>query len=185
MAGNSKFIIPTVIGLLIAGVLSMPISNFFLKRQSIDVIAGVPEFKPVSQILQNKCADCHSPGLIAQPAYGDFPFAKQLIADDVAAAQKEIVFSRENLSGEKPFTRQEAAKILTVVENNEMPIAPYRLLHWNAILTEEDTNAVTHWLEAQFQTGERSRSAQSSGEQMPGGIQGFDPENTPGHKHSH
>jgi len=185
MAEKPKYFVSAIIGTLIAGVLALPISNYFLKRQPIEVTGGVPEFKAVSQILQNKCADCHSPGMLVEPVYGNFPFAKQLIADDVAAAQKEIVFSRENLSGEEPFTRQQAAKILNVVENNEMPIAPYRLLHWNAILTEEDTNSVTHWLEAQFQTGEKSRQSQQSADQMPGGIQGFDPNNTPGHNHSH
>lgn len=185
MAGKPKILVPSLMGVLATAILAMPVSNFFLKREPIQVTGGVPEFKAVSKILQNKCADCHTPGMLANPIYGEFPYAKQLIADDIKSAQKSIVFSKEQLSGQKEFTRQQAAKILNVVENNEMPIAPYRIMHWNAILTEADNESVVHWLEAQYQTNENKRNPQPMGNQMPGGIQGFDPNNTPGHNHTH
>jgi cytochrome c peroxidase len=154
MASKSKNFILFALLALVVFVLVLPISNFFLKRESIEVIAGVPQFKPVSKILQNKCVDCHTPGMLAEPIYMNFPFADKLIKDDIDAAQKHIVFSKEHLNGTKPFTRQEAARLLRVVENNEMPIAPYRLMHWNSVISEEDSIAVADWLKAQFNTGE-------------------------------
>lgn len=146
-------IIPRALLALGLVALAMPISNFFLKRQSIEVTGGVPEFKPVSKMMQNKCVDCHTPGMYARPIYENFPYANKLIKDDIEAAQKKIVFTRENLSGERPFTKLEAARIFAVVDNNDMPIPPYKIMHWDAILTENDRAAVEKWLTAQFQPG--------------------------------
>jgi cytochrome c peroxidase len=150
MSLQSKGKITIIVLVIFVGlVLLLPVSNFFLSRTPIEVIGGVPEFKPVSEIMQKKCADCHTPGMISEPLYGKLPGADQLIKADMDAAQKEIIFSKEHLSGAKQFSRPELARINTVVENNEMPILPYKLLHWDAGLTTADKAAFLAWIKAQ------------------------------------
>jgi len=141
-------------------VFALPLSNFFLKREPIEANAGVPQFKAVSKMMQSKCADCHTPGMMVKPVYASFPFASQLIGDDVKTAQQQIVFSKEHLSGLKPFTKVEAAKIQTVVENNEMPILPYKLMHWDSGITTADKEAVLAWIQAQFARENQTGSTQ-------------------------
>lgn len=128
-------------------VLALPVSNFFLTRQSVEVTGGVAEFKPVSKIMQNKCADCHTPGMTSEPIYGKLPGASALIQFDIDMAQKQITFSKEHLSGEKQFSKLELVRIQTVVDNNEMPILPYKFLHWDAGLTDNDRRAFLAWIQ--------------------------------------
>lgn len=146
--------------ILLAGfvaILILPVSNFFLKREMIEITGGIPEFKKVSTIMQNKCVDCHTPEMMSPPVYINLPLAGKLITEDIKHAQREIIFSKEHLSGHKPFAKVELAKIQTVVENNEMPILPYRLLHWDAALTNEDKEAFLAWIQAQAADDDRAR----------------------------
>jgi len=145
------------IGLLLLVVLVHPISNFFLKRSIVEPTAGLPELAKASVVMQNKCADCHSPGMMIAPIYYGYPYAGQLIADDMRIAQKHLVISREHLTGQKKFTRKQMANIETVVENNDMPPAAYKLMHWNAGLTAEDKEAMTNWLRAEFMAARGSK----------------------------
>ncbi|MDZ4833614.1 MAG: heme-binding domain-containing protein [Candidatus Melainabacteria bacterium] len=150
----------TIVFLIIFGllVLAMPVSNFFLQRQTIEVTSGIPEFKPVSKIMQNKCVDCHTPGMVSEPFYGKLPGASQLIQADIDGAQQQIIFSKEHLKGEKQFSKLELVRIQTVVQNNEMPILPYKMLHWDAGLTNEDREAFLVWIQAQMKTATNAPS---------------------------
>ncbi len=141
----------TILLSIIAFLLFLPLSNFLLKRQEIKVEGGIPEFRPVSTIMQNKCADCHTPSATIYPIYAQLPFAQGLIKSDIEAAQQNIVFSQENLSGVKPFSRVELARIQNVVENNQMPILPYKVMHWDAALTDADRAAFLAFVQAQAQ----------------------------------
>lgn len=138
------------VGVALIVVFIHPISNFFLNRSIVGVETGVPEFGKASVVLQNKCADCHSPGMIVEPIYYGYPYAGELIADDMRVAQKNMLISREHLTGQKKFTSKQLAKIENVIENNDMPPAAYRIMHWNAGLTAEDKEAMTNWLKAEF-----------------------------------
>lgn len=138
------------IGVLLIFVLIHPISNFFLNRSILEVTGGRPEFGKASVVMQNKCADCHSPGMMAQPIYYGYPYAGELIADDMRIAQKNMLITREHLTGQKQFTKKQMAKIENVIENNEMPPKLYKMMHWNAGLTAEDREAMTNWLKAEF-----------------------------------
>jgi|AGTN01.2.fsa_nt_gi hypothetical protein len=138
------------VGVFLIVVLIHPISNFFLNRSILGVEAGVPEFGKASVVMQNKCADCHSPGMMVEPIYYGYPYAGELIADDMRVAQKNMLISREHLTGQKKFTKKQLAKIENVIENNDMPPKAYKIMHWNAGLTAEDKEAMTNWLKAEF-----------------------------------
>lgn len=147
--GKKFFVIFSVVLILALVALVFPVSNYFLKRQIEAPLGGVTEYKQVSILMQNKCADCHIPDRTVYPFYKDFPFAKSLIDDDISAAQKSIVFSREKLLGLSEFSRLELSKIHTVVDSGAMPPPQYRIMHWDSTLSESDRKAFIDWIKAE------------------------------------
>ena len=84
--------------LLLAVILFFPISNLIGltgKNEPIPVVSGKSDsFAKVSQILQNKCVDCHSPGMTRMPIYSELPIAKQLMAKDIEEASARLLLSK-------------------------------------------------------------------------------------------
>ena len=91
--------------LLLAVILFFPISNLIGltgKNEPIPVVSGRSDsFAKVSQILQNKCVDCHSPGMTRMPIYSELPIAKQLMARDIEEASARLLLSKQVYSGEE------------------------------------------------------------------------------------
>lgn len=113
--------------------LSLPISNLLGlagENAPIDVKAGSSEkFAQVSQILQNKCVDCHSPGMTRMPIYANFPIAKTLLAKDIENATQRFVLNKEIYSGETPPTPLMLARLESVIRSNDMPPNLYLSMH--------------------------------------------------------
>lgn len=83
--------------LLAAVTLFLPISNLLGlsgENEPISVVPGSSQsFAAVTQIFQNKCVDCHSPGMTRMPIYAEFPIAKQLMAKDIEKASARLMLS--------------------------------------------------------------------------------------------
>lgn len=140
-----KVILALLVILIFA--LFMPFSNLFLKRARPYKVEGSEEFKRVSAILHQKCADCHTPELTAYPVYSSFPLANQIIKHDINEAQEHMIFSREMLSGQKKPTAMELARIKAAFLDGDMPPKIYLALHWDARVTPEDREALLNWIE--------------------------------------
>jgi cytochrome c peroxidase len=139
-------IILAVTGLLI--VLAMPISNYFLVRKPIQIVGGGPQFEPVSKIMQASCADCHSPGLVGNPIYAQFPLAKDLIQKDIREAQSAFALTEDELSGVEKIPAADMARIATVVTEGTMPPFKYTAMHWDARLTHKQRDAIFAYVQA-------------------------------------
>lgn len=90
----------------------------------------------VHAILVDKCADCHSMET-RSPAYGRFAPASWLMERDVMEARKAMNLSLwDTYSAEQ----QQAllAKIVHEAKSHEMPPVQYRMIHWNARITDAD-----------------------------------------------
>jgi len=113
------------------------LSNFWgftEKNPPISVKSGISsDYVKVSNILQNKCVDCHSPGMTRMPVYSELPLAKQLIEKDIKEGGDRFILSREIYSGEKPFTPLMLARLEHVIVNNKMPPAQYLLMDQSMI----------------------------------------------------
>lgn len=103
----------------------------------------------MSAILQNKCADCHSPGLACLPIYAQIPPANLLIEKDMKEAQQNMLFTKERLTGNQPFSKLDLAKIDTVIEGNQMPPIQYKIMHWDTGITKAEKDLILKWLQAQ------------------------------------
>jgi len=129
---------------------ALPLSNmlgFSGENKPISVVSGSSErFAKVSQIFQNKCVDCHSPGMTRMPIYAKFPIAKQLMAKDIENASDRLVLSQPLYSGETPFTPLMLARLESVVKHKSMPPALYLSMHWTDNLSADEQQQILDWI---------------------------------------
>ncbi len=97
----------------------------------------------VRTILIAKCADCHSMQT-RSPVYGYFAPASWLMERDIVAARSAMNLSRWSVYSAE---EQEALKVKIMLEAraHRMPPAQYRIIHWNARVTDADVLALTQW----------------------------------------
>ena len=109
---------------LFALVLALPVSNLLGlsgENEPIAVIEGSsPHFTKVTEIFQNKCVDCHSPGMTRMPIYAKLPIAKQLMAKDIENASDRLILTNELYSGKVKFSPVQLARIEGVILNNSL-----------------------------------------------------------------
>lgn len=88
--------------LLLAVILFFPISNLIGltgKNEPIPVVSGSSEsFTKVSQILQDTCVACHSPGVTRMPIYANLPVAKTLMARDIEDGSARLLLSNWSIA---------------------------------------------------------------------------------------
>jgi cytochrome c len=97
----------------------------------------------VRAILTTKCADCHSMQT-RPPLYGRFAPVSWLMERDILEGRRQM-----NLSLWDTFSadQQQAfkAKIVQQTREHQMPLLQYRILHWNARITDFDVQTLSLW----------------------------------------
>lgn len=108
---------------------------------SIPLNSQVPP--EVRAMLIEKCANCHSNRTNA-PFYGRFAPISWLLERDIVEARKAMNLS---LWDTYPLEQQQnfAAKILRETKSNKMPPIQYRIVHWNARITDAELMAFGLW----------------------------------------
>jgi len=136
--------------LLSAVVLFFPVSNLIGltgENKLIPVVSGASQnFTKVSQVLQHKCVDCHSPGMTRIPIYSELPIAKQLMASDIEKASARLLLNEASYSGKKLFTPLMLSRLEHVLRNDSMPPSIYLLMHWNGRLTQNEKDLILAWI---------------------------------------
>jgi cytochrome c peroxidase len=93
------------------------------------------------------CYYCHdsAPKL---PGYARLPGIKQLSAYAVATASKAFQIDAlfASLQNGTPAPEADLAKLEAIVKDNSMPPALFHLVHWNAVLSEDDRRALLEWI---------------------------------------
>jgi cytochrome c len=103
--------------------------------------AAVPP--AVRAILMTKCVDCHSAQTRA-PIYGRFAPVSWLMERDIVQARRAMNLSLwERYSADE----QEALKAEIVIQAKAgtMPPVQYGVVHWKALITDADVQALTQW----------------------------------------
>jgi cytochrome c len=110
----------------------------------ITSLASIPP--EVRAILAAKCAACHSVQ-ISVPLYGRFAPASWLMERDFIRGHEAM--NLDQWEAYAPILRQTfAAKIERDAKAREMPPLQYRVVHWNARLTEPEIQTLTGWAHA-------------------------------------
>jgi hypothetical protein len=102
---------------------------------------GVPN--SVNTILQRSCYDCHS-NHTQYPWYSNIQPFGWLLTRHVKRGKLELNFSE---FANYPLRRQVSKfrAIANQVEDNEMPLKFYKLMHKRAKLSEEERNLIVRW----------------------------------------
>ena len=97
----------------------------------------------VRATLTQKCADCHSIESKA-PIYGRLAPVSWLLERDVLKGRKAMnlsLWDRYSAEQQESFK----ARIVQETKAGEMPLPQYRMIHWNARISDRDIQNLTRW----------------------------------------
>jgi len=140
---------PVIVALIALAALSFPLSNLLHKPsdETEKLLAQIQDSKTkkAATILQGKCIDCHS-SQTRLPFYMNFPLAHNLIAKDIEEGTEEFNLNGKFANNGAGFTELDLARLEGVLNDHSMPPLRYVALHWDASLSEADTQDLRGWI---------------------------------------
>ncbi|MBT6843163.1 MAG: c-type cytochrome [Candidatus Melainabacteria bacterium] len=99
-------------------------------------------------ILSKKCMDCHSDQTV-YPWYAQLPIVQSVIQADIDKGKKYFHLEKElfAIEDDKDLPKYIFARLTDVIKNDSMPPIQYRVAHWDKVLTKQDKQALTEWLD--------------------------------------
>lgn len=118
-------------------------ADYILKSDFTEVYE-VPE--NINTILQTSCYDCHSNNTI-YPWYNKIQPFTWYLNDHIKKGKEDLNFSE---FGEYSSRRQRSKlrSISSQVEDGEMPLQSYTLVHWDAKLSDKEKEEFTAWMDS-------------------------------------
>lgn len=103
--------------------------------------------KVAKALFDNSCQYCHSPNT-PLPFYSKFPIVGDQMQLDIQNGLRAFRLGRlvEGLKDPSKLSQADLAKLQRVLENNEMPIAKFRHLHWGSKPDEQEKVALLNWI---------------------------------------
>lgn len=102
--------------------------------------------KDVQTILRNACYDCHSNNT-QYPWYVNIEPVGWLMTDHIKKGKKELNFNEYSTYSSKR-QRNKLKRMKEQIEENEMPLYSYTLMHPDARLTANQKEQVTKWIDS-------------------------------------
>lgn len=134
-------IIVIVIIVLLVGIQFVPVS-----KTNPPVTGEIKAPDDVMQILRTSCYDCHS-NEVKWPWYSNVAPVSWLVAYDVDEARDHLNFSEwQSYSAEDQA--EDIEEIWEEIEEGEMPLWYYLLLHQEAKLSENQKETIKNWVES-------------------------------------
>ncbi len=128
-------------------ILAFPLINLIQPRQKVSVKPSTgKDFAYISNILQEKCSDCHTPHKTTYPFYFSLPVASKIISRDIANAQNTFIITEDQLAGKVPLEPVQIAHLEEGIQTNAMPPLRYKVMHWKSFITNEDQQEVKNWV---------------------------------------
>jgi len=130
--------------IVLVGMQFVPIplnQNTALSPDDISTVYDIP--LKVGKILQNSCYDCHSNNT-RYPWYSQVQPFGMLLADHIDHGKEELNFSE--FAGYSNRKKKSKLKSLVhEIEEGEMPLYEYLILHNEARLSNEDKKILINW----------------------------------------
>jgi hypothetical protein len=111
-----------------------------------EISAAVPVPAEIDAILRVSCYDCHS-NVTRYPWYAEVMPAGWLLADHVEEGKGHLNFS-EFAAGSLRRQYHKLEEISEQINQGEMPLKSYLILHGDAELTDAKKDALNRWVEA-------------------------------------
>ena len=92
--------------------------------------------------------DCHSDQTV-YPWYAQLPIVQSVIQADIDKGKKYFHLEKElfAIEDDKDLPKYIFARLTDVIKNDSMPPIQYRVAHWDKVLTKQDKQALTEWLD--------------------------------------
>ena len=113
------------------------LDNFLRETRPSEEVAG---------ILKSSCYDCHS-NQTQYPWYSNLAPASFFLADHIEEGKEHLNFANwESYSAKRKDHKLD--ELIEEVEQGEMPLESYTLIHADAELSAEQTEALINWAKA-------------------------------------
>ena len=146
-AARIAILLGVTIALLIVLSTIHPWGNLRATAPTSALLAGTPVPANVRDVLEHKCADCHSDNT-HWPAYSRIAPASWLIERDVHAGRSHLNLSRwQDYSLEDQATL--LSRIASEVRSGQMPVKRYLVLHPQARLSPDEQQLIYDWAKAE------------------------------------
>lgn len=121
-----------------------PAKNLGATDAPTDITALYPTPPAVKAVLAKACYDCHSDHT-RYPWYAEVQPVGWWLASHVNDGKRHLNFSQFGTYTAKRADHKLHA-CLELLDHHEMPLASYTLIHRDAILTAEETTALSDWI---------------------------------------
>lgn len=133
----------TILILLLAVQFIRPAKNDGLVHTTTHISTVVPVSDTIETILQNSCYDCHS-NQTHYPWYTQIQPIGFWLNSHVDEGKEELNFS-EFATYKKKKQLHKLDECVEMIEENEMPLSSYTIVHQEAKLTNEQKNLLINW----------------------------------------
>lgn len=115
---------------------------------SISVNAKTAERKEIEAIFKAKCMDCHS-DQTKYPWYFNMPIAKDIIQADIRKGKSYFHLQNDlfQYDNDKDIPKHIISALKYEIEHDSMPILPYKLMHWDKVISVIEKEKILNWLE--------------------------------------
>jgi Haem-binding domain len=121
-----------------------PAKNIATGISAYDITAKYTIPQDVQTVFKTSCYDCHSNNT-AYPWYNNIQPVAWFMADHIKEGKKELNFS-EFAAYRIGRQYKKLEEISKEVDEGEMPLESYTLIHGNAKLNEQQKLSVTNWV---------------------------------------
>ncbi|WP_395811060.1 heme-binding domain-containing protein [Daejeonella sp.] len=140
-----KKILIALLGVLIFIQFIKPVKNQSDAVTPNDIFANFQTADSTKQLIRTACYDCHSNNTV-YPWYAEIQPISWWLADHVKEGKSELNFS-EFASYKPKKADHKLEEVIEMIQEGEMPLKSYTLIHGNAKLSDEQKTAIITWAE--------------------------------------
>jgi hypothetical protein len=140
-----KKILIALLGVLIFIQFIKPVKNQSDAVTPNDIFANFQTADSTKQLIRTACYDCHSNNTV-YPWYAEIQPISWWLADHVKEGKSELNFS-EFASYKPKKADHKLEEVIEMIQEGEMPLKSYTLIHGNAKLSDEHKTAIITWAE--------------------------------------
>lgn len=125
-----------------------PTENESTFKQALDSTYGeiTVAYKSVKPILKNSCYDCHSAQTV-YPWYHSLPLVGGFLDGHIKEAREHIDFSNDFPFGGHAGQIKQLQAIKKEIEEGEMPLWSYQIMHWNSEVEGTARDSLFEWID--------------------------------------
>jgi hypothetical protein len=141
----TKKILIALLGVFIIIQFIKPVKNQSNAVTPDDIFANFQSENSTKQLIRTACYDCHSNNTV-YPWYAEIQPLAWWLADHVKEGKSELNFS-EFASYKPKKADHKLEEVIEMIQEGEMPLKSYTLIHGNAKLSDGQKKAIITWAE--------------------------------------